>query len=60
MSSHIDTEALVDEIIYSDKSSEQKMQLLEEIEPIIEREWAAGNYAVKPARLITVDDLIRV
>lgn len=59
MTSRIDTQALVDYIIYGDNTPERKLALLELVEPIIEREWQAGNHAVKPARLITVNDLIQ-
>ena len=57
MANQIDTEKLVDSVVYSDMPSHLKLIMLESLEPVIESEWAAGNTAVKPASLITVDDL---
>lgn len=58
MLSPINTISLVDDIVYGDMPFELKMIMLVTIEPIIAREYALGNTAVKPTNLITVDDLL--
>lgn len=47
----------IDRIFQSDASYEKKMELLDALEPVIEKAHAQGLTSVKPVRLMTADDL---
>lgn len=50
-------QTVIDLIFQSAASYEQKMELLEALEPLIEKAYAQGETSVKPVRLMTADDL---
>lgn len=50
-------QTVIDRIFQSDASYEKKMELLDTLEPAIEKAHAQGVTCVKPVRLMTADDL---
>ena len=50
-------QTVIDRIFQSDASYEKKMELLDALEPVIEKAHAQGLTSVKPIRLMAADDL---
>lgn len=50
-------QTVIDRIFQSDAPYEKKMELLDALEPVIEKAHAQGLTSVKPVRLMSADDL---
>ncbi len=50
-------QTVIDRIFQSDAPYEKKMELLDALEPVVEKAFAQGVTSVKPVRLMTADDL---